>query len=196
VGTWGNGLTLFDFKKRAFEKSYVFEEKNDRTISNNFIKSMTRDEKGNLWLATWGGGIEKFNITSGSFEHFNSKHPRRVVLFNYIAPVTYFNGYIWSANNKGLLKYEEAADSFRLFPAMKDSVNIFPKGIQYLEAVSENEIWIGAWKGYGRYLIKENRFETYDAFSNDIVTAVHHEGNGTLWLATSNGLKHFYPSSG
>ncbi len=63
VGTWGDGLRLYDLKSKTFI-SYTIQSKKENIIRNDFIRTLENDDKGNLWV---GGdkGLDIINKESG-----------------------------------------------------------------------------------------------------------------------------------
>ena len=50
--------------------SYKNEPGNKNSISKNIISSLAEDSFGNLWIGTFGGGLNKLNIKSNNFTHY------------------------------------------------------------------------------------------------------------------------------
>jgi ligand-binding sensor domain-containing protein/two-component sensor histidine kinase len=46
----------------------------DNTISNNNVFDIIEDAKNNLWVSTYGGGLNYFDIQSKKFEHINASN--------------------------------------------------------------------------------------------------------------------------
>ena len=66
VGT-RHGLSRFDGVQ--FE-NYFHDEHDTHSLSNNDISGIQEDNEGNIWCATWGGGISIFDKTLKHFEHY------------------------------------------------------------------------------------------------------------------------------
>lgn len=61
-----NGLYLFDATRRKFS---IYTDKGG--LSNEFIKGITEDDKGNFWIAT-SNGITQFNPNTRYFKKYNT----------------------------------------------------------------------------------------------------------------------------
>ncbi|MFN5168415.1 MAG: two-component regulator propeller domain-containing protein [Cyclobacteriaceae bacterium] len=68
VGTSTGGLNLLNTEKR-FAKAFLYDEKNDSTLSGNTVDQIFTDSKSNLWIGT-RPGINKYNPTSQHFERY------------------------------------------------------------------------------------------------------------------------------
>jgi ligand-binding sensor domain-containing protein/two-component sensor histidine kinase len=76
------------------------------SISNNNVYDMAEDAKGNLWISTYGGGLNYFNTSSGNFAHFTESN-------NLLEGLqTDSNGNVWMISNGNLQQYNTAASSF------------------------------------------------------------------------------------
>jgi ligand-binding sensor domain-containing protein/two-component sensor histidine kinase len=76
------------------------------SISNNNVYDITDDATGNLWLSTYGGGLNYFNTTSKKFMHF----PESNNLLEGLQ--TDHTGNVWMISNGNLQKYNLATRSF------------------------------------------------------------------------------------
>ena len=102
LGTFGNGLQKlsFDSKGNPHFKKYVSDIKDSTSLSFNNIFSLLKDKDGNIWVSTFGGGLNKFNPKTEKFERFTVRNglPNNVV---YGALQDKF-GRIWASTNYGL----------------------------------------------------------------------------------------------
>jgi ligand-binding sensor domain-containing protein/signal transduction histidine kinase len=79
------------------------------SISNNNVFDMAEDAKGNVWVSTYGGGLNYFNSGSNKFLHF----PESKNLLEGLQPDA--KGNVWMISNGNLEKYNPAAKSFSTF---------------------------------------------------------------------------------
>ncbi len=61
VGTWGNGLYVFDEEMDQFVQLLVDQQKIDNELVNRIFR-ITEDSDGNYWLGTWEGGLLKVRL--------------------------------------------------------------------------------------------------------------------------------------
>ena len=69
IGTF-NGLNYFSFKSRKFTH-YFSEPGNPNTIPNDRIYDIKSDIDGTIWIATFGGGLCRYNKKDKKFESFH-----------------------------------------------------------------------------------------------------------------------------
>jgi len=72
VGT-ESGLNKYTSYKEKFNY-FTSSKKNSNSLSNSIITSITQDKNDNIWLSTWGGGINKFSINNHEFTFFNKEN--------------------------------------------------------------------------------------------------------------------------
>ena len=157
IGT-RDGLVLFDLQEKIF-----YTNKNDpakpNSLNNNNINSICPDPykpDNILWIGTSGGGLNKFNIDEGTFEHFTEKDglPNNVVYG--ILPDG--KGNLWISTNKGLSKFNPKEKTYRNYD-VKDGLqsNEFNTGAYYLS--KNGEMFFGGIKGLNYFYpfeIKDN----------------------------------------
>ena len=110
VGAFG-GFSRFNIEEESF-KSYVNDPNNPRSLSSNNIMSFTEDQKGNLWITTYGGGINYFNPQTEEFQILtveNSDLPSNSV-YGFLPDN---NGYLWLSSNRGLSKFDPVKKTFK-----------------------------------------------------------------------------------
>lgn len=79
------------------------------SITNNNVYDMAEDTKGNLWVSTYGGGLNYFNTRSGKFSHF----PESNNLLEGLQ--TDSLGNVWMISNGNLQKYNIVSKSFNSY---------------------------------------------------------------------------------
>ncbi len=111
AGTYGNGLLKMNIKTHR-AKLYKHNRNNIKTINNNRIVSIARDEDGNLWIGT-AAGINKYVPQDDSFEHYGVENGlANGVIYAILADG---KGNLWMSTNKGLSKFSREKKIFTNF---------------------------------------------------------------------------------
>ncbi|MEQ8471353.1 MAG: two-component regulator propeller domain-containing protein [Marinoscillum sp.] len=135
VSTGGGGLNYFD--KGAGEFIY-FTEKNS-SISNNNIKSMSFDQKGDLWIGTYNG-LNYYSRKQRTFQtFFHKQNDPNSIIQNQIHAVHVDQfGDVWiGTNGGGIQVYHPEKDSFEVVSNNFLNINnIFQD--------QNNRLWIGS----------------------------------------------------
>ncbi|HLP46474.1 MAG TPA: triple tyrosine motif-containing protein, partial [Candidatus Kapabacteria bacterium] len=90
---------------------YMFTPNNYNCINNNTIVCIFKDKSGILWIGTGGGGLNKFNIQTGTFTHYTMKNglPNNVIY----GILEDSKGNLWLSTNKGLSCFDPVSEIFK-----------------------------------------------------------------------------------
>src|ERR1700712_3079152 len=64
-----DGLNKYDGYKFTV---YKYDADNENSLSHNTVQDIAEDRDGNLWIATWGGGLNKFDWAKEKFTHYKT----------------------------------------------------------------------------------------------------------------------------
>ncbi len=109
------GLLCFDIKNNSW-KYFEYKQGDTTSLSTNFILSLCDDalqpEK-YLWVGTKGGGLNRFDKTTGKFTCYNDKDglPNNVVY----GILTDNDGNLWMSTNRGLSRFNPPTQTFQNF---------------------------------------------------------------------------------
>lgn len=154
-------------------------------LANNHVRCAIRDNCGNYWFGTSGGGVsnyfgqqfthyDKYNGLSGNFIYSVFKDSR---------------GRLWSgASDKGVCYYDSSA--FTCF----DSGNGFAN-VKVKSSCEDNEgnIYLGT-DGQGLYIYNNKEFQLIDGLKKKFIRFLLKDDDGTVWCATAgSGIYYFQP---
>ncbi len=118
VGTYGGGLIKVIRNSNNYPEKYITiknKPKDINSLSNNNVFSIHEDLKGNIWVATFGGGLNK--IPSEELRHDNPK----IVRFNKDHGLTNDELYgilddekgdLWISSNNGIYRFNTEKENF------------------------------------------------------------------------------------
>ncbi|MEO8398600.1 MAG: two-component regulator propeller domain-containing protein [Ignavibacteriaceae bacterium] len=186
------GLVKYDGKNYKVYRHNPFDS---TSISFDDIISLFEDNKGNIWIGTWGGGLNKFNIDSEIFSRFlhDSNDPNSInsnIIWSIIQDKF---GNIWAGTNSNTLnKFEEKNNSFikiklpsiendSLFTQLYFVQNILPDG---------NYLWICSNGKLFKYSLKDKTFDTtaINELNNNYVNSIFKDSKNNYWISTTSGL--------
>jgi ligand-binding sensor domain-containing protein/class 3 adenylate cyclase/predicted metal-dependent HD superfamily phosphohydrolase len=92
-------------------KYYRHDDNNPNTLSNNYVLSIYEEPEGTLWIGTYGGGLNKFDVITEKFTHFTEEQG---LANNSIYGIIGSNeeNVIWVSTNFGLSKFNYKTESF------------------------------------------------------------------------------------
>ncbi len=199
------GLNRYD----GHQFKVFYNDVNDpESISHDYIRDIFEDSKQNLWIATSGGGFNKFDRKKNNFTHYLNQpdNPNSVsgnVVYKIIEDRS---GNLWIATNEGLNLFNEKTNHFVRFLNDKTNSNtISDSDVTTVFEDSHNNIWAGTKKGgLNCFVKKDSTFIHYQADSTDTgaisgnsISAIFEDSKHRLWIGTTgDGLNLFEPESG
>jgi signal transduction histidine kinase/CheY-like chemotaxis protein/sugar lactone lactonase YvrE/HPt (histidine-containing phosphotransfer) domain-containing protein len=148
VGT-ENGLNRYYPKKDVFDR-YHAERGRLNSLPNEFVWSFFEDEKQQLWLATRGSGINRWDAVDRITSHANFIHFSDNISLpsaNVYGIQQDKKGFLWLSHNRGITKLEPETLETHLY-GTKDGLqgDEFNLGASFKSTAGE--IYFGGNKGY------------------------------------------------
>ncbi len=175
-----------------------------KSLSNNIIRCVYKDNSNLIWIGTFGGGVNKVNLkTKFKFYAHDPVNPNSLGHNMVRALYEDSKGNIWIGTmGNGLNKYYRSEDKFERFTSDKIRFNISETIITSILEDSNNKIWVGTWGGGLNVIdiIQQNdltrirSIEYIDENSKDlklssnIVQALFEDSNKNIWIGTEEGL--------
>lgn len=194
LGTFSNGLIHYNPETKE-TYGYKYDKNNKTSISYNDVRDLLEEENGNLWVATWGGGLNYFDVQKKSFKSYreNTTSENSINSDNIIS-LEWDNENIWVATfgggldffNTGTQKFthyehnEENPDS----PSSNNLLAVYKD--------SKNYVWIGtSGEGINRLDLKTEKFDRFEKETNiryQTITAIVEDNNEVIWFSTKQGI--------
>ena len=144
------GLARFDPATGTFRR-WRHDPRQPGSLSHDAVRSILADPRQPgrfLWIGTAGGGLNRFDIDSGTFAHFTERDglPNDVV-YGILADTS---GALWVSTNKGLSRFDPATKRFRNYDA-NDGLqsNEFNSGAAF--ASRRGELFFGGIYGFNYF---------------------------------------------
>ena len=114
VSLWGSGADLVD-PARGRAASVENRPSDPTSLSDNNVTSFYRDATGDLWLTTYGGGLNKLLSLDGdgTFQRVTERDGLPNGTAYRILPDA--RGHFWVSTNRGLARYDPGADAVDAF---------------------------------------------------------------------------------
>lgn len=167
---------FYEFDGNSFQ---AYTEKNGLEIPD--VRDILEDNEGNIWLATYGGGISRF--TGKIFTSYTTKNG---LSSNAVMSVTQdLKGRLWfSTFDRGICLQE--ADSIRQFPLdeLTDNNRIWSSLCDH-----SGMLWFGSSDGLLRCTNEQFEiFTSNDSLNITMVLALFEDSFGRIWIGTQKGL--------
>jgi signal transduction histidine kinase/ligand-binding sensor domain-containing protein/CheY-like chemotaxis protein/HPt (histidine-containing phosphotransfer) domain-containing protein len=185
------GLNRYDgYSVRQFRR----ERGNEHSLASDYIWSIAEDSHTNLWLATDGGGVARWDRHTESFQLFrhDPARPQSLASDGVRALLIDSKGLVWvGTKDRGLDVLDPNTGSARHFRHDALDAHSLPgDAIGALYADHQGQIWVGTDAGLGRFDAAIDGFINYgDAMSaaqlRDLrVRAIREDHTGALWVGT------------
>lgn len=191
VGTYLHGFYIFDPKTKEFEQ---FSTDNCKPVlSNNHIMDFVQDGKGNLWIATNGGGVLCFDTFKKHFVamYSSSSSDRRKLSSYYCSSLCLDDNFLWIGTVFGLSCIDLNNRHTVPLPSV---LSDFKQNIIDIALGDNNFLWLVTRNGLYRY-DKSNQtlheYTTSDGLPDNYVTSLQYIENGGLWVSTNSGLAYY-----
>jgi len=168
------------------------------SVSSNIITGLIEDFNGNIWVATNGGGINKFDRKTEQFKRFNYADGDSNSLSNDFVTALYldFTGVMLIGTQSGLNIFDPRTKRFTRYRAGDDNAgNLSHDHITDVIKDGEGMIWIGTQAGgvykFDRFRESFSQYRPGDGsgMEDHWITALHLDRDEVLWVGTqSKGL--------
>jgi signal transduction histidine kinase/ligand-binding sensor domain-containing protein/DNA-binding response OmpR family regulator len=217
LGTKGGGVLVSQMPLRNYQNNYkrirFYNYHNTpsdtNSLSNNSVYSIIQDKLGNLWISTYGGGINQVLSRTDSAlkcKRFNTSNSN--ISSNEVRNLMEDrDGNIWIGTTFGLnlLKWEDKNkelpnfSTFLFNPQKKGSMSY--NDVIHIFQDSKERIWLATFGG-GLNLLEENsgnysfkHLNTGNGLINDAVFAITEDQNGMIWISTEKGISMLDPEN-
>jgi two-component system, sensor histidine kinase ChiS len=138
------GLYLLDSETGKFTR-YAHKTGDSKSLSDDSVFSILEDSKGNFWLGTDGGGLNKMDRETGEFHAFTVSEGLADDVVSVILEDKF--GYLWLGTQKGISRFDSKTNEFRNFDKRHGlGDNLFNRNASTV--FMSGEIMLGNSKGF------------------------------------------------
>lgn len=199
IGT-ADGLNRYDgYKFKIFRN----DVKDSTTIGGNYVQDILEDESGNIWVATVGGGLDRFDRNTNRFRRYlHNVKDKNSLSSNFISKIALdHSGKIWVGTQKsGLNLFDPKTGKSVHYLNSNDPASLADNGIMTVYVDRNNNLWVGTDnQGLCLFNSKGNNFTTFKnqpgdpgSISGNKITAIFEDSQRRLWVGTQEaGLNLF-----
>ncbi len=180
--------------------------------ASDILETVCVDSTGVVWIGTDGAGIDRFDPSTGLFQHFrhNPKDPGSLSADWVTVVMLDHEGILWVGTGLGLDRYDAKSGTFKHFRNNPgDSTSISSNEVEAIYEDRQGILWIGTGSVYGaekgninsgglnRMNKKEGTFTRFmhnplnpNSLINNKVRAIFEDSKGTFWIGTAGDGLH------
>ncbi|WP_378182279.1 two-component regulator propeller domain-containing protein [Aquimarina sp. SS2-1] len=178
----------------------------DSSLSENNTRSIFVDRDHNIWITTFGGGI---NLFTGDVkaEKFSFKHFKNIPGYDnsissdlVLTMIQDHQKNYWIATKNGLNRLNFEDDNFEK-PSFKtfrnipgDTTSLSNNSVLSVFEDSDHVLWVGTQNGLHKFDASKETFKVYgkkEGLLNPVVYNILEDENKNLWMSTNFGLFRF-----
>lgn len=189
------GLNRFD---GVNFKTFEYDYKDSLSLRTNLIDCLLADGEGNLWVGTYGGGLNRYDIDKNEFIRFTGSNKHETYHDDYITDLHRDeNDNIWVGTEKGGLFILElkTGNYHQFFHPQTDNRDVVMNDISVIDQDQFGNIWVGTFseglyrieKGSGK-ILQINELDASFQLNHNVIRSLHRGKKGTLWVGTNRGI--------
>jgi len=199
-----DGLNRYDgYEMRV----YKHDPDRPSSLAHDWIMALARDPSGDLWIATEGGGLDRWVRQDDVFRHYRADpdDPHSLPSNRLRTVIRDRSGAIWAGTSEsGLARLDPLTGHvtrFRHDPA--DDASLSDDRIRAVYEDRVGNLWVGTLGGLNLFVPASGTFVRYlhqpgnpNSLGDDRVRTLTEDHTGRLWIGTLRGLSRFDRSRG
>lgn len=195
LGTFANGLVLWDAVNKKKIKQFKRETNNDFSLPYNDVRSIVELPNGDLWVGTWEGGLSYFNAEEQQFTNFrsNENNPKSLPSDNVLSILLNNDNTLWIGTfGGGLSLFNPKTSLFSNYKVQSNGANSINSNYIF-SCIKDDDgnLWLGTKEGLSFFDVKANTFKNFSVGSGEnsnAVVALVQDNQKNIWLSTREGI--------
>ncbi|HEX2934529.1 MAG TPA: two-component regulator propeller domain-containing protein [Bacteroidales bacterium] len=196
----GEGLERIDLEKPLSEsKNSILRFRKDplnfKSISDNSIYSIYQDNQNDVWIGTFGEGINFYSERIKKFNTVKAGNPPALINHNLVNAIIEDENSIYIGTDGGLNVMDKKTGKFALYRhGVNNKQTLTADAIYALCKDRRGNIWIGTWLGgLNQYNPMNKTFRHFvpdgkpGSLSNANIFSVFEDSHGYIWVGTIGG---------
>ncbi len=197
IGGYLQGINIID-KKTGIISGYKHDDKDIFSLSNDDVRDIMVEDSNTVWIATNGGGLNKFNPETGKFLHYLEGGENSIAGNWCLKLFEDRNGSIWIGTYSGLSIFDTENTSFLNFEKNTSPGSLCNGWIYSVAEDKTGNMWIGTANGLNYFDWDKREFSKFlssDGLPNDVINGLLIDNENNLWLSTNKGISKYNPDS-
>ena len=168
------------------------------SLSSDAVWAIRKDSKGNFWIGTWAGGLNKYNSQTGKISRLMTDGTRAAPSSNNIFSIVEDEkGYLWIGTmGGGLNRYNPEKGTFRYYVyESTNPVSILNNWVRTVFLDSRGRLWVSTQNSLE---LMDRETETFHHFlrdendpksiSDNGSIVIFEDSESNIWFGTETGL--------
>lgn len=189
-----DGLNRYNgYEFRIFK--HIFTD--STSISENYITCLTESPDGRLWIGTRGGGLNRFQPRTETFQTYAHNPADSAALPDNVIRAVYSDRHdrLWIGTDNGLSVTTTTTEplSFATYHADTTRAGLLTSSVWSIAEDHLGFIWVGTRFGLHRFDLEKQEFDRFPTTGEgakllgSIVTAIYEDTRQRLWIGTWDG---------
>ncbi|HEU5060184.1 MAG TPA: two-component regulator propeller domain-containing protein, partial [Kofleriaceae bacterium] len=195
VGTLEDGLYRLSAGSGDQWTIYRHDPDDETSLGPGAVLRLHEDRAGNLWIALFGGGLQRFDRKKNAFVSY----PLETGDLYMVKEDPTRDGRLWIGTaGRGLVSLEVASpQAIEYLPNKEDLENQTDNSVTDFVFEGDDVIWLATYGGGLKRLDRKGgQFKSYrraQGLPSDNLYAIRRDKAGMLWISTGDGLVQFNP---
>ena len=189
-----DGLNKYDGYKFTVYKHYPG---NAQTIAGNHITDIEEDSNGDLWIATLGGGISRYDRKKERFTNYRFHYDSLSgIMSDFVTSIQQDSkGKLWIGTEEGLDMFDPVTNKFKHYIQPHDKTSPNDSFVKYVFEDSDKNLWVCTLnKGLNLFNRASNSFTSFKhdakdtrSISSNNINTIFEDSRRRLWIGTGDG---------
>lgn len=186
-------------KEKKLIASYLHNSEDQNTLSENRTTCLGQDSEGNIWVGTYGAGVDRLNPKTKKIVHFAHRNNDPSTIPNDLIWNIFFDRRknTWIITDAGIAMYNQSSKTFTSYVDNENLSNTLKgNGVSGMLQDSNGIYWITTGKGLNEFNLQKKQFTLYsteEGLNYDNIFSITQDKGGLFWMCTPGGISSFNP---
>ncbi|MBD0294789.1 MAG: SMP-30/gluconolactonase/LRE family protein [Flavisolibacter sp.] len=170
---------------------FLHDPVNPFSISSDSVMAVTEDNRGNLWITTFGGGLNKYDQNKQIFIQYrrDGKNKNSLLCDTVRDICKDKNGALWIGTFAGLDKMDPVTGMFTHYQHnSRDTNSLSGNNISDLLPDRSDQLWVGTMDRSGLNLMDTKTGKCKHYLKGLTILHIYRDSDGGIWVGTAEGL--------
>lgn len=198
AGTWTNEYLRYNLTSGEL-KHYFLKKRtrpgNGYSPQHTFVSNFHVDRQKQLWIATYGAGLLKYNKTKDDFDFvLADENDRQGLWYNYQIYCLFQDSQnnTWVSTDMGISIVNPYRRDFTVLGYKQNEPNFLPSGeIESVLQMRNGDLWVGTWGGGAAVYDSAYQFKkryVFDDGNSNLIWSFVEDDQNRVWIGCQGGI--------